>query len=295
MHGLIFRGNLHSQENRKGVYYICKSTIRTRNNMSRPKRWQVLEEKDGVWTIQLASWKYFHDYITQEMLNYSHYVWRGDRLDDRPLLLSFDRDHPSLTKAQIEERLKAHLDQFKLATRGRRGLNPSRLDTDNDWWALGQHHGLKTPLLDWTRSPFVALFFAFEKLKKPQTPNRAIYAVNPGSCTKFTKTIRAAHKGKLRPDIVEFFTPLQDENFRLVNQSGLFSRCTAGKTLDEWIQERYPGYGSGVLIKILIPNRYRLDCLRTLNKMNINSLTLFPDLYGASGFANMVESIGNYY
>lgn len=43
--------------------------------MGRPKRWESQKSKNGLWVVQLASWKYFHDYITQAMLNYSHYVW----------------------------------------------------------------------------------------------------------------------------------------------------------------------------------------------------------------------------
>ena len=43
-----------------------------------------------------------------------------------------------------------------------------------DWLALMQHYGAPTRLLDWTRSPYVALYFALEKADKES----AVWAIN---------------------------------------------------------------------------------------------------------------------
>lgn len=49
---------------------------------------------------------------------------------------------------------------------------------DWEWLALAQHHGLPTRLLDWTRNPLVALFFAVGS-ERVQGTESAIYALDP--------------------------------------------------------------------------------------------------------------------
>jgi hypothetical protein len=86
---------------------------------------------------------------------------------------------------------------------------------------------------------------------------------------------------------LEFIRPMQDDNSRLVSQAGLFTKVPAGLTIEEWLEEYADDEpGSASLIKIVIPDDGRRECLRSLNRMNINHLSLFPDLYGAAKHCN---------
>lgn len=227
------------------------------------------------------------------MLNFSHYVWRGQRDAVWPLQTSLDRALQFKPKTQHAELAKAHLEKFKLAVRGRRGSNPVIIKDENEWWALAQHNGMATPLLDWTESPFVALYFAFEKVQAPASGKRAIWAL--GGFGHKNSALIDSHKEDSRPPILELVRPMQDENSRLVSQSGLFTKVPYGQTVETWIRTQYAGNTKNApLIKITFPNDDRPECLRTLHKMNINHLSLFPDIYGAGQYCNKALTISKY-
>lgn len=294
--------------------------------MASRREWEYSSAIDGVGEVRLRSWRYFFNYIYNEMLDHETYIWRGQRRDDWPIESTIDRlkKKAKVSKTKSYKFEEEHLEQFKYATRGRRGSNPSKLDTENEWWALGQHYGLATPLLDWTTSPFVAAYFAFIGIGEKQTKYRAVYALHKPSIEDKVKelviikkkdnkikleqlkserkTLSATGLGlqeyalslPVKPD-VEFIRPLSDENQRLVNQGGLFSRFPSNVDVQSWVKTNFKNDHDGyTILKILIPNKHREECLKSLNRMNINHLTLFPDLYGASRFCNIFGEIEKY-
>ena len=114
---------------------------------------------NGIIDIALEQWNKFHGVIAK-LFEHGDFIWRGQTCD-WPLKSKFDRMVKS--KQDRETKLVEHKSNFLRAIKGRRGNNPPQLENPEDIWAIGQHFGLATPLLDWTESPFVAAYFAFRE------------------------------------------------------------------------------------------------------------------------------------
>lgn len=219
-------------------------------------------------------------------------IFRGHRRYDWPLTPSLGRfDSRKIITQEVAE---TQLALFRRAVRGRisdRSLVEE--GEDNELWSVGQHHGLFTPLLDWTYSPYVALFFAFEGEDRTGELNnqyRAIYVLN--------KTHVEADDKCPNVHVLE---PRKDDHGRLVNQAGLFTYSSYGNTLENFLieslheevlqgvnEDEEVGELAKYLCKIYIPNDERAECLRHLRMMNVHHASLFPDLIGASNYCNIL-------
>lgn len=118
--------------------------------------WQLEMAIPAFAKITCNSWNGFVDFIHHEYgLQKNHeYYYRGHASETWKLESTLKRQFNHEIPEDIESKV---LDNFKRYCLGRRGYNPAELN-ENEWWALGQHFGLNTPLLDWSASPFIAAF-----------------------------------------------------------------------------------------------------------------------------------------
>ena len=251
----------------------------------RKPKWEKNGHEKGVTTYTLSSWKYFHDAIKELFPDNKNYVFRGQRSENWKLEPTLNRHFNRISEKNYDEKTKEHLENFKSSIRGRADFIKDIINDENELWAIGQHNFLSTPLLDFTFSPYVAAYFAFYE-KEKETDYRAMYAVSQ------------FHIEQQINSHVELFKPQSGHNRRLLNQSGLFVKFNSKNHLEkivlDFITDNPDDAKYSKIYKIRIPNSERETALKSLNKMNINHNSLFPDLFGSSIFCNTSLDIKSY-
>src|SRR2546423_13611059 len=93
----------------------------------------------GVKRVEIPTWSLFTQYVTTTFQDFTNYIYRGHAAASWLLEPSLDRALRSSGNLHVHEVRTKHLERFKYSVRGRRGPNPARFSSENDWWALGQH------------------------------------------------------------------------------------------------------------------------------------------------------------
>lgn len=258
--------------------------------------------QDGIASYDLNSWEDFINILdNNKAFDFNAFLWRGQRKSSWVLESTLDRLINANNSYYRYDMVEKHLTGFKFAIRGRRGPFPKEL-TDDEYWALGQHYGLATPLLDWTTSPYIATFFALNEIPFLNLSDEdmlkesfSIYAINKNKVEDTLAENNIDDSNKL-----EFISPLTDDNPRLVNQNGSFIKMPPNTNIETIIRNLYKAEERAfALFKFNIPYKRNRknnieDILLSLNRMNINSSTLFSDLFGSSLLCNMRLAIPRY-
>lgn len=262
----------------------------------------------GIREERVADWRELNEFIEDNFFSDPNFVFRGQSCASWGLNTTLDR---LLRQVPDEFRLEgivySHLDRFVKALRGRRTGNGTKIESTNELWALGQHYGLATPLLDWSYSPYISLFFAFHDPSPPPSGERVLWALDLKKVKEISVNIEdyvgikrsngeAVEFGievfeEERTPIVELVEPLSDDNPRIISQAGMFTRLPVLTSLNEWVLNFCGTSYKDVLLKIIIPEDERDTVIWALEKMNIHSASLFPDFNGASKYCNEMLSI----
>ena len=283
------------------------------------KQWTDEVLKNGIYRITCHSWSGVLKYFSDKNFDLHGFVWRGhadERWKLQPSLYRCQNTSKALNEyganGSTANLLQAHCSIPKQSLRHAFALRASSrelIKDDEQMWAYAQHHGARAPLLDWTRSPMVAVFFALaqyvESLDSEANDfaqgniviwglwdvviDSVVYAYN-------LKTVKVSSLPTAEFSLVESHFP---GNSRIVAQQGVFTYFNLETPLEKFVKSNAgdpvgPESTDPSLIRVEIPKTETIRALTSLNRMGINYRTLYPDIEGACRHANLDALLPNY-
>jgi hypothetical protein len=222
------------------------------------------------------NWKKYKEYVLN--LEGKRYLFRGQAGPWR-LRTSYHRTY----RADINRYLNEDIPSLHkhLSARTKHLFNLNIPDENGAFFNLIQHHGYPTPLLDWTRSPYVAAYFAYRGITRERSEASPkdkvrIYVFDQALWKRNLKQEYRINTAMLHLSVCEF---LAAGNERLIPQQAV-STITNIDDIESYILD-FENKENKYLSAIDLPISDRNLVVQELRYMGITAGALFPGLDGA--------------
>ncbi len=234
-------------------------------------------------TLTLKSISTLIEFIEKELKDRDDVLFRGQRFD-WTLKPKLGRLVPrySETSVEIEEHM---LNSFKTRSLPHLSIAPK---SEWEWLSLAQHHGMATRLLDWTTNPLAALWFAVHKPAIDKKPG-VLWLFLPNE----EDHIGFSEMSKTEPYqyyTTKVFQPMHITK-RIAAQQGWFTLHSPSPLAKQFNDMSTGKLHKDKLLKFKIPASCFSDIRFQLDRLGINSLTIFNDLDGLSKDAEWQYSL----